>query len=159
MTYSPTDRLHRRFASSESLSTSCQVFLEDLDLCTVKFLPKHRVFTLSTVSCLEPYHLNCQGSVPSPEFGGLDESDFHSQSGQWLADRIHRTTIIGTNDSKVLNSKSSIGRVEDSRAKNARELNEAKPMQRVYTLIGYFRGFDLHSVALKVYVSRSSRAA
>jgi hypothetical protein len=106
MTYSPTDRLHRRFASSESLSTSppgvrflagkwfpaptslYQMLLEDLDLYTVKFLPRHRESTADSVSCLEPHNLSCQGTVPFPEFGGPDESDFHSQSGQWLADRV-----------------------------------------------------------------------
>ena len=44
--------------------------------------------TVDTISCPEPHNLSCQGSVPFPEFGGPDESDFHSQSGQWLADLL-----------------------------------------------------------------------
>lgn len=72
MTYSLTDRLHRRFASSESLSTSYQVLLEDLDLCTVKFLSRRREPTADSIFCLEPHNLSCQGAVPFPEFGGPD---------------------------------------------------------------------------------------
>ncbi|WP_041933257.1 hypothetical protein [Gloeothece verrucosa] len=48
------------------------LFLEDLDLITVKFFPKHRKPTIGFVSCLEPHNLSCQGTVPSPEFGGSD---------------------------------------------------------------------------------------
>jgi hypothetical protein len=64
---------------------------------------------------------------------------FYSQSGQWLADKIDCTTIAGTHDDKIPDSKSSLGGVEDSRALlQTNEVKQNRCCWRVYKLVGCF---------------------
>jgi hypothetical protein len=62
MTYSPTERLIRRFLSAQSMRTMLRYFREMICLSTVKLLRNHRK-PIGSISWLQPPSLNCQGSV------------------------------------------------------------------------------------------------
>jgi hypothetical protein len=97
---------------------------------------------------------NCQGSVPFPEFGGPDESDFYSQSGQWLADTII-VAQQGYDYGKGQSISSKVDRtgirkagVQRPRARDIQCGTDSRLYQKVADL-GDFGGIEPHSGALR----------